>query len=83
MVRTLLSVGHRFWLDLLYIYMSVVSGDSFLGPHDVGLRLMSGYRFLSGKTVATVNPSNQGTHSQSSDAAAPLMYLKALRISAL
>ena len=38
---------------------------------------MSWHPFLSCTTVATANPSSQGTHSQSSDAAALLIYLMA------
>ena len=28
------AVDHRFWLDFLRIYMSVVSGDGFFNHHD-------------------------------------------------
>jgi len=33
-VRSLLLVDHRLWLDLLCIYMSVVSGDGLFYHHD-------------------------------------------------
>ena len=79
MVRSLLSVDHRFWFDLLCIYMSVVKRSYYLYPYDVGLRLVSGHSFISCTTVATVNR----TQSWSSYAAAPLIYLEAPRISAL
>jgi hypothetical protein len=35
MARLLLSADHHFWFDLLCIYMSGVSEDSFFYPHDV------------------------------------------------
>jgi hypothetical protein len=46
MARSPLSVDHRLWLDLLCIYMPVVTGDSFFNPHDVRQdydRLVSGH----------------------------------------
>ena len=49
------AVDHRFWLDFLRIYMSVVSRDGVFFYHhdDVGSRLEPGHPFVSYTTVVT------------------------------
>jgi hypothetical protein len=83
MVRSLLSADHRFWFNLLCIYMSVVRGDSFFF-----IPMMQDYEwcwsvfFFRCHSESYSSLVVRGPNLSLRIAEAPLMYVKAPRISA-